>query len=62
MVMDICENLLNMPDFTPSETEMETETELSVNGCVIPEPTHGSDVTTGREQDNMPNVFSHVPP
>lgn len=44
MVMDICENLLNTPDFTPSETE----TVLSVNGCVIPEPPPCSDDTTGR--------------
>ncbi|KAF5898818.1 small subunit processome component 20, partial [Clarias magur] len=47
MVMDICENLLNIPDFTPSEMEGETEgemeTELSINGCVIPEPAPGSD-------------------
>lgn len=44
MVMDICENLLNTPDFTPSETE----TALSINGCVIPKPAPGSDDTTGR--------------
>lgn len=52
--MDICENLLNMADFTPSETE----TELSINECVLPKPAPGSDVTTGREQDKMPRVFS----
>lgn len=53
--MDICENLLNMPDFTPSETE----TELSINGCVIPELDSRSDVTAGREQHKMPGVFSY---
>ncbi|XP_066524697.1 small subunit processome component 20 homolog [Hoplias malabaricus] len=38
MVMDICESLLNTPDFESSENE----TELSVNFCVIPEPAPSS--------------------
>ncbi|KAJ8261989.1 hypothetical protein GJAV_G00160840 [Gymnothorax javanicus] len=39
MVMDIAENLVTTPDFLP--TEMETE--LTVNGVVIPEPEDGCD-------------------
>ncbi|XP_060746083.1 small subunit processome component 20 homolog [Tachysurus vachellii] len=57
MVMDICENLLNMPDFTPSETE----TELSINGCVIPEPDSGSDVNTEPLTVGSRLLLPHIP-
>ncbi|GAA6066162.1 small subunit processome component 20 homolog, partial [Tachysurus ichikawai] len=57
MVMDICENLLNMLDFTPSETE----TELSINGCVIPEPDSGSDVNTEPLTVGSRLLLPHIP-
>ncbi|KAG7320342.1 hypothetical protein KOW79_016195 [Hemibagrus wyckioides] len=57
MVMDICENLLNMPDFTPSETE----TELSINGCVIPELDSGSDVTAEPLTVGSRLLLPHIP-
>ncbi|XP_053097705.1 small subunit processome component 20 homolog [Pangasianodon hypophthalmus] len=57
MVMDISENLLNTPDFTPSETE----TELSVNGCVIPEPAPGSDDTTESLTVGSRLLLPHIP-
>ncbi|KAI5094075.1 small subunit processome component 20-like [Silurus meridionalis] len=67
MVMDICENLLNTPDFTPSETEEETEAEaatvtpLSVNGCVIPELVPGSDITKESLTIGSRLLLPHIP-
>uniref|UniRef100_W5LP94 UTP20 small subunit processome component n=1 Tax=Astyanax mexicanus TaxID=7994 RepID=W5LP94_ASTMX len=53
MVMDICESLLNTPDFVPSEAE----TELSVNQCVIPE----SDITTDSLTVGSKLLLPHIP-
>ncbi|XP_060759153.1 small subunit processome component 20 homolog [Neoarius graeffei] len=65
MVLEICENLLNTPDFVPSETEKETETEteteLNVNGCVIPEPAPSSDVTTESLSVGSRLLLPHIP-
>uniref|UniRef100_A0A8C9YSM5 UTP20 small subunit processome component n=1 Tax=Sander lucioperca TaxID=283035 RepID=A0A8C9YSM5_SANLU len=44
MVMDIAESLATAEDFVASEAE----TELSVNGCVFPEPKEGALVTGSR--------------
>lgn len=43
MVMDIAESLATTEDFVASDTE----TELSVNGCVFPQPKEGALVTAG---------------
>lgn len=43
LVMDVAESLATAEDFVASETE----TELSVNACVFPEPQEGSLVTAG---------------
>lgn len=45
MVMDIAESLATAEDFVASETE----TELSVNGCVFPQPGEGALVTAGQQ-------------
>lgn len=42
MVMDIAECLLTTPNFEP----MESESELIVNNCVIPEPDQSSDIAS----------------
>uniref|UniRef100_A0AAR2LTR1 UTP20 small subunit processome component n=1 Tax=Pygocentrus nattereri TaxID=42514 RepID=A0AAR2LTR1_PYGNA len=52
MVVDICENLLNTPDFELSETV----TELTVNNCVIPEYAQNSDISTGSRL-----LLPHIP-
>lgn len=41
--MDIAESLATTEDFVASETE----TELSVNACVFPEPEEGALITAG---------------
>lgn len=46
MVMDIAESLATAEDFVASEAE----TELSVNGCVFPEPKEGALVTAGQQK------------
>lgn len=43
MVMDIAESLATTEDFVASESE----TELSVNGCVFPQPEEGALVSAG---------------
>lgn len=43
MVMDIAESLATTEDFVASETE----NELTVNGCVFPQPEEGALVTAG---------------
>lgn len=43
VVMDIAESLATTEDFVASETEKE----LSVNGCVFPQPEEGALVTAG---------------
>lgn len=43
MVMDIAETLATTEDFVASESE----TELSVNGCVFPQPEEGALITAG---------------
>ena len=43
MVMDIVESLATTEDFVASESE----TELSVNGCVFPQPEEGALVSAG---------------
>ncbi|KAI4884861.1 hypothetical protein NFI96_031248 [Prochilodus magdalenae] len=57
MVVDICESLLNTPDFEPSETE----TELTVNHCVIPEPAQGSDISTDSLAIGSRLLLPHIP-
>lgn len=44
MVMDIAESLATTEDFVASETE----TELSVNDCVFPQPEEGTLVVVGK--------------
>lgn len=43
MVMDIAESLATTEDFVASESE----TELSMNGCVFPQPEEGALVSAG---------------
>lgn len=43
MVMDIAESLATTEDFVASESE----TELSVNSCVFPQPEEGALITAG---------------
>ncbi|XP_036433359.1 small subunit processome component 20 homolog [Colossoma macropomum] len=57
MVMDICESLLNTPDFEPSETD----TELTVNDCVIPEPAQNSDISTDSLTVGSRLLLPHIP-
>lgn len=54
VVMDIAESLASTEDFVASETE----TELSVNACVFPEPQEGALITAGYYR-NMP-YFIHT--
>ncbi|XP_072529293.1 small subunit processome component 20 homolog [Salminus brasiliensis] len=57
MVMDICESLLNTPDFIPSEAEVE----LSVNQCAIPESAQSSDITTDSLTVGSRLLLPHIP-
>ncbi|XP_076861032.1 LOW QUALITY PROTEIN: small subunit processome component 20 homolog [Brachyhypopomus gauderio] len=57
MVMDICEGLLNTPDFEPSESE----TELSVGDSAIPEPLPCSDDITDSLTVGSRLLLPHVP-
>ncbi|KAI3366882.1 hypothetical protein L3Q82_009528 [Scortum barcoo] len=56
MVMDIAESLATTQDFVASETE----TELSVNGCVFPEPEEGALVTSDSLTQGSRLLLPHI--
>ncbi|XP_062862543.1 small subunit processome component 20 homolog [Trichomycterus rosablanca] len=57
MVMDVCESLLNTPDFVPSENE----TELNVSNCVIPEVASGSEIVEDSLSVGSRLLLPHIP-
>ncbi|KAM9334967.1 small subunit processome component 20 homolog [Symphorus nematophorus] len=56
MVMDIAESLATTQDFVASETE----TELSVNGCVFPRPREGALVTADSLTQGSRLLLPHI--
>ncbi|XP_074482513.1 small subunit processome component 20 homolog isoform X2 [Sebastes fasciatus] len=56
MVMDIAESLATTADFVASEGE----TELSVNGCVFPQPKEGSFVTADSLSQGSSVLLPHI--
>ncbi|XP_076578925.1 small subunit processome component 20 homolog [Chaetodon auriga] len=56
MVMDIAESLATTEDFVASETE----TELSVNGCVFPQPAEGASVTADSLTQGSRLLLPHI--
>lgn len=56
MAMDIAESLATADDFVASETE----TELSVNGCVFPQPKEGAVIPAGSFYFCMKTLIIHV--
>uniref|UniRef100_A0A4W4DWA7 UTP20 small subunit processome component n=1 Tax=Electrophorus electricus TaxID=8005 RepID=A0A4W4DWA7_ELEEL len=57
LVMDMCESLLTTSDFTPSENE----TELSVSGCAVPEPSCRLDDATDSLTVGSRLLLPHIP-
>ncbi|XP_036373482.1 small subunit processome component 20 homolog [Megalops cyprinoides] len=56
MVMDIAESLVTTPDFVPAE-----EAELSVSGCVVPEPGGGCDIIADDLTLGSRLLLPHIP-
>ncbi|XP_034382098.1 small subunit processome component 20 homolog isoform X2 [Cyclopterus lumpus] len=56
VVMDIAESLATAEDFVPSEAE----TELSVTGCVFPQPKEGSLVTADSLRQGSSVLLPHI--